>query len=194
MLPNVTATSILFFALQLCSKVAVMMNFSSGYKNLMHACDTVRLKFVYTSRAFLETASLEEVVQGMEKKGIKVIYLEDLKASVSLFDKINGAFRSLFSYVFKSKAKPEDASVILFTSGSESVPKAVVLSHENIISNIHQSSVVVDFNSKDVVFNALPFISFFWSFYGNDFTNAFWAFCILVSDSIALSSYSPDLL
>ena len=43
----------------------------------MYACDTVKLKYVYTSKVFVETASLQDVIEGMKTKGIKVIYLED---------------------------------------------------------------------------------------------------------------------
>ena len=47
-------------------------------------------------------------------------------------------------------------AVILFTSGSEGAPKAVVLSHANIISNIKQMSSIETINITDTVFNALP--------------------------------------
>lgn len=46
--------------------------------------------------------------------------------------------------------------MILFTSGSEGTPKAVVLSHANIISNIKQMSAIETINVTDTVFNALP--------------------------------------
>jgi acyl-[acyl-carrier-protein]-phospholipid O-acyltransferase / long-chain-fatty-acid--[acyl-carrier-protein] ligase len=52
-----------------------------------------------------------------------------------------------------SSAQP---AVILFTSGSEGVPKAVVLSHDNLIANKYQMAARIDFNPSDIVFNALP--------------------------------------
>jgi acyl-[acyl-carrier-protein]-phospholipid O-acyltransferase/long-chain-fatty-acid--[acyl-carrier-protein] ligase len=45
---------------------------------------------------------------------------------------------------------------VLFTSGSEGTPKGVVLSHRNILANCAQLSSVIDFNSTDIVFNAMP--------------------------------------
>jgi acyl-[acyl-carrier-protein]-phospholipid O-acyltransferase/long-chain-fatty-acid--[acyl-carrier-protein] ligase len=46
--------------------------------------------------------------------------------------------------------------VLLFTSGSEGVPKGVALSHRNILANCAQLSSIIDFNPTDRVFTALP--------------------------------------
>ena len=51
---------------------------------------------------------------------------------------------------------PEAPAVVLFTSGSEGAPKGVVLSHRAITSNVAQIRAVIDMNSQDKIFNALP--------------------------------------
>ncbi len=51
---------------------------------------------------------------------------------------------------------PDQPSVVLFTSGTEGTPKAVVLSHRNILANCAQAASVLDFTSADRAFNALP--------------------------------------
>jgi acyl-[acyl-carrier-protein]-phospholipid O-acyltransferase/long-chain-fatty-acid--[acyl-carrier-protein] ligase len=56
----------------------------------------------------------------------------------------------------KTNSLPDDPAVILFTSGTESTPKGVVLSHKNLLGNCAQVSARVDFNASDVLFNALP--------------------------------------
>ena len=51
---------------------------------------------------------------------------------------------------------PDDPAAILFTSGSEGVPKGVVLSHRNILANAAQGAARIDFGRTDKVFNVLP--------------------------------------
>src|SRR6185312_6570878 len=59
--------------------------------------------------------------------------------------------------VYRRRApKPDDAAVVLFTSGSEGTPKGVALSHRNILSNCQQIAARVDFSPSDIVLNALP--------------------------------------
>ena len=66
--------------------------------------------------------------------------------------------RTFFPGAYKKMAPGEEkeTAVILFTSGSEGVPKGVCLSHENIISNIHQALSRIDVTEDDYFFNALP--------------------------------------
>src|SRR5262249_5995403 len=52
--------------------------------------------------------------------------------------------------------KPDDPAAILFTSGSEGVPKGVVLSHRNMLANAAQAAARIDFGRTDKVFNVLP--------------------------------------
>ena len=51
---------------------------------------------------------------------------------------------------------PDDPAAILFTSGSEGLPKGVVLSHRNMLANAMQSLTRVAVNGQDKVFNVLP--------------------------------------
>ena len=53
-------------------------------------------------------------------------------------------------------ANPTTGPSILFTSGSEGVPKGVVLSHRNMLTNAAQAKARIDFGRSDLVFNVLP--------------------------------------
>jgi acyl-[acyl-carrier-protein]-phospholipid O-acyltransferase/long-chain-fatty-acid--[acyl-carrier-protein] ligase len=50
----------------------------------------------------------------------------------------------------------DDSAAILFTSGSEGVPKGVLLSHRNMLCNAAQAAARIDFGRTDKVFNTLP--------------------------------------
>jgi len=159
LLPNMVATALTFFGLQAFSRVAALLNFSTGIKNVVLACQTAKIQVVCTSRAFIETAKLQPMIAALEEQQIKLLYLEDIKQSVSIFDKLYGFFAARFPSLFKLCSKTDPANrpaVILFTSGSEGTPKAVVLSSKNIHANQGQLASRVDFNPSDIVLNALP--------------------------------------
>lgn len=159
LMPNVNATVVAFFGLQAFSRVAALINFSTGAKNVVLACQTAVINIVCTSRTFIDTAKLQGMIAALQENNVKIIYLEDLKSQVTIFDKLYGMLASQFPRWFGLKPKAGDAqnpAVILFTSGSEGTPKAVVLSSRNIHANKAQLASRVDFSPADIVLNALP--------------------------------------
>src|SRR4029079_7971863 len=83
----------------------------------------------------------------------RVVYLEDVRASIGTADKIKGFRAGIAPRVARNA---NDPAVVLFTSGSEGTPKGVVLSHRNILANAAQALARVDANANDKVFNVLP--------------------------------------
>jgi acyl-[acyl-carrier-protein]-phospholipid O-acyltransferase/long-chain-fatty-acid--[acyl-carrier-protein] ligase len=152
MLPNVNAAVAAFFALQRIGRVAAMLNYGAGPAHLQSACDTAKITTVITSRAFVEQAKLQPAIERLEATGRRIVWLEDLAKQISLFAKLGAALIP----EGRPRGQAEDAAVILFTSGSEGAPKAVVLSHRNILSNCAQTAARIDFNPTDKVLNALP--------------------------------------
>lgn len=154
-LPNSVAALCSFFGLTAYDRIPVMLNFSVGAQNMVSMCKTAQVRIVVTSLAFVKTAKMEDAVKMMEEAGVKIIYLEKAAKEIGLWDKINAYLRYKIKRVPIKKGGNRKA-VILFTSGSEGMPKAVVLSHANIISNIKQMSAIETINVTDTVFNALP--------------------------------------
>ncbi len=159
LLPNSIGGVVTFFALQAFGRVPAMLNFSAGSRNMVAACETAQIMTVLTSRRFVEMGKLHDPVDAIGA-GRNVIMLEDLRDSVSTGAKVRGLVDTAFSGLAHRRAArglgPSDPAVVLFTSGSEGVPKGVVLSHGNIQANRYQLSARVDFNPTDTVFNALP--------------------------------------
>ncbi|MFW6077660.1 MAG: AMP-binding protein, partial [Hyphomicrobiales bacterium] len=129
-----------------------MLNFTAGPTNLGLACKAAEVSVVLTSRAFVERARLEPLVEALSEK-LKIVWLDDIRAGITSADKLRGILRGARPQV---PLQAGDPAVILFTSGSEGAPKGVVLSHRNIMANAAQSLARVDANSADLVFNVLP--------------------------------------
>ena len=152
LLPNVAATGVAFFGLQATGRVPAMLNFTAGASNIVAACDIAHVATVVTSRRFVEQGRLEPVIAALACR--RIVYLEDVREQIGLAGKLRGLYR--LKRDRPSAAKPDDRAVILFTSGSEGTPKAVALSHANIVGNIRQIASRVSFSPADKVLNALP--------------------------------------
>ena len=55
-----------------------------------------------------------------------------------------------------ARVKPEDEATLIYTSGTTGVPKGVILTHDNLVSNVRTASGLVEFSSKDTVLSFLP--------------------------------------
>ncbi len=152
LLPNSAGVAVVFMALQTIGRVPAMLNFSAGPVNVLAAMKAAQVKTVLTSQAFIEKGKLDKLIAAMAGQA-RVIYLEDVRAGISLTDKIAGFRAGIAPRVARHA---NDPAVILFTSGSEGTPKGVVLSHRNILANAAQALARVDANANDKVFNVLP--------------------------------------
>lgn len=159
LLPNALGVMVTFVALHMRGKIPCMLNFSAGAANMLHACRIANVKTVLTSRVFIEKAELQEVANALAAEN-NLIYLEDLRPQIKLIDKLKGLFFAFFPRLKLAhilwETSPDDPAVVIYTSGSEGVPKGVVLSHANILSNIQQVLARVDLNNSDYIFNAMP--------------------------------------
>jgi acyl-[acyl-carrier-protein]-phospholipid O-acyltransferase / long-chain-fatty-acid--[acyl-carrier-protein] ligase len=156
LLPNVNATPVVILALWSLGKVPAMLNFSSGMPTMLACAELAGLKQIVTSRAFLERSRLK--VDDFEKAGIRIIYLEEVRAGVSGSQRFLTLLQHLFTGIpaLESRLPASTTAVIVFTSGSEGVPKGVELTHGNILANIRQMLAVTDFTDDDRLFNCLP--------------------------------------
>lgn len=154
LLPNSLAASISFFALHSADKIPVMLNFSLGNRQFSSCLKTIALKTVVTSRRFIEQGQLQHLIDCIDKAGCEIIYLEDFASHIGLITKLSGLKKYLWRQ--NSASSVDDTAVVLFTSGSEGLPKAVLLSHRNIEANVLQIHLAVPFHARDVILNALP--------------------------------------
>jgi acyl-[acyl-carrier-protein]-phospholipid O-acyltransferase/long-chain-fatty-acid--[acyl-carrier-protein] ligase len=152
MLPNANAAAVTILAAMSGGRVPAMINFTAGLMNIRSACRAAGIKHIVTSRVFVERAHLATIVEALASD-IGVLFLEDIRREIKTGDKLRGLFAAKRPLV---KRGADDPAAILFTSGSEGIPKGVVLSHRNILANAAQAEARIDFGRTDKVFNILP--------------------------------------
>ena len=155
LLPNLVPTLGLIFGLTARRRVPAMLNYTAGADAMQAACAAAEIRTIVTSRAFVEQAKLADKLAALQ--GIAIEYLEDIRERIGLGDKLWLVLWAIHHpRGFELKTDPEEAAVVLFTSGSEGKPKGVVLPHRAILANIAQIRSVIDFSVDDKVLNALP--------------------------------------
>ncbi len=152
MLPTSNAGVVTMLAVASAGRVPAMINFSAGATNILAACRAAEVDTILTSRTFVEKGRFEHLMVQLEK-ALRIVYLEDVRATIGRLDKLRGLLNWSKPLVPR---KPDDWAVILFTSGTEGLPKGVVLSHRNLLTNVAQCAARIDFGREDKLFNALP--------------------------------------
>ncbi|MEM8733455.1 MAG: AMP-binding protein [Planctomycetota bacterium] len=153
MLPASVAADVVFFALHLAGKVPVMMNWTTGPANLAHGVEKTEVKHIVTSKKMIDRL-------GIEVEGADYIFLEDVKAGISKWEGLRALIGTYIgrAAIWKElpKQDPDDAAVFLFTSGSESLPKTVPLTHRNLIVNVGDGLEVLQATNDDSLLGFLP--------------------------------------
>jgi len=152
MLPTANGAAATILGVMSAGRVPAMINFTAGSANILSACAAARVDTILTSRRFVEIGRFEQLVEALAAK-LRIVYLEDVRATVSAVDKLRGLLGHRRALAARD---PDDPAVILFTSGSEGAPKGVVLSHRNLLTNAAQAVARIDFGRTDKVFNVLP--------------------------------------
>jgi acyl-[acyl-carrier-protein]-phospholipid O-acyltransferase / long-chain-fatty-acid--[acyl-carrier-protein] ligase len=152
MLPTSNGAVVTLFAVASAGRVPAMINFTGGAANILAACRAAEIDTILTSRTFVEKGRLENLVARLAQD-VRIVYLEDIRKTITTADKLRGLLHFKKPLVAR---KPDDWAVVLFTSGTEGMPKGVVLSHRNLLTNVAQCAARIDFGREDKLFNALP--------------------------------------
>jgi acyl-[acyl-carrier-protein]-phospholipid O-acyltransferase/long-chain-fatty-acid--[acyl-carrier-protein] ligase len=160
--PTSAGGSISNMATLTLGKTIVNLNYSAGTQSLKHAIALAEINQIITSTQFMTKLKakgfdLEEALEGVE-----LLYLEEIKKTISkgeslgMFAQVKLLPTCLLSTLYVKEVDTSDTAAILFSSGSEGIPKGIELSHQNIVGNIKEFMNVVNPNHSDVMLGTLP--------------------------------------
>ena len=158
LLPTSMGAMLSIMGTLMSGKIPVMINYATGaIENCRYARNKCSFKYIITSKKLLEKLNLEPIDH--------MIFVEDILAKVTTLAKLKAAAISKLPFaVLKHMVHSgplDEVSVILFTSGSEKEPKAVQLTHKNILHNVDVVPTLVHLDYKDVFLSVLPLFHVF---------------------------------
>jgi long-chain-fatty-acid--[acyl-carrier-protein] ligase len=153
LLPASVACDTALMALFLADKLPVVLNWTTGPANLAHAAQTMGLTHVLTSHAFLDRT-------GVAVEGVSYLFLEDLRRKIGRWELL----RTLLTVRLwpgrirrrVPRPTPDRPAVVLFTSGSERAPKAVPLTHTNLLSDQRSGIPFLGLTRRESMLGFLP--------------------------------------
>lgn len=162
LLPTTNGGAIANLAALLCGKTVVNLNYTASVAAVQGAIASADIKTVFTSTRFLERL----VQRGVDPEALlactTVHRLEDLAAQIAPQRRVLTLAlvvllpTRVLKWLFMTRVRSDSVAAILFSSGSEGVPKGVMLSHRNILGNIQQIADMMNTEDHDVVMATLP--------------------------------------
>ena len=160
LLPPMVPTALLNIGASMTGRVPVNLNYSAGAEALKLAMEQAGIKTLFTSAKLLERLGLER------RPGM--ILVEDLATQVSGLAKFGNFVAArvlprplLRLWLLSPERKLDGLATVIFSSGSTGVPKGVMLSHRNIVSNIEGMQQALNVNRHDCLLGVLPFFHSF---------------------------------
>jgi len=154
MLPASVAADIFYLATLFAGKTPVMVNWTLGPRNLTESLKLVNVRHILTSEALVNKIAS----QGTDLSALndRFIFAEVLARSISRFAKFRAYLAGYISWAPLRNAKLSSTAAILFTSGSETLPKAVPLTHSNLLANLRDVFRVITIRQTDRLIGILP--------------------------------------
>lgn len=159
MLPASVGGALANIATLSAGRIPVNLNFTAGGDSIAVAIERCKIRTIITSRVFLEKAGIAATPA--------MVFLEDIRKSIGGADKVLAAAQaklaplSVLKRWYGPSTDPDPLATVIFSSGSTGIPKGVMLTHANILSNIEGFADLFPMTPKDCFIGVLPFFHSF---------------------------------
>jgi len=154
MLPASVGSVVFYLAVMFSGKVPVMINWTTGVRTINHSLKSLVVNGVITSNTLL--TKLQTMGIDCASLETRFVLTENLGKGISTRDKVRAAMHGWVSWHSLRNAPVHGTAAVLFTSGTEALPKAVPLTHENILTNIRDTAGIVHLSGGDALIGFLP--------------------------------------
>ena len=172
MLPPTAGAAVVNAAIALSGRVSVNLNYTCTQPILDVCIERAGLRHVISSPPFLARVKL--TLDG------RLLDAGDLRKRLTTTDKVRAwalarlaPLPLLERWLNVDQIRGEDVLTVIFTSGSTGDPKGVVLSQENVASNVRAIDSMLHLSAADVALGVLPF------FHSYGYTTTFWTPLVL---------------
>ncbi|RMH31174.1 MAG: MFS transporter [Nitrospirae bacterium] len=163
LLPPSVGGALTNLAATLVGRIAVNLNYTIGQSGMEAIVRQAGLRTIVSSRDFVRKAQIAP------PQSAAVIWLEDLRASIGIRDKVVALVLALLASprsierACGSDTPPsiDDLATIIFSSGTTGEPKGVMLSHFNLVSNLEGIAQILHVDKRDRMLGILPFFHSF---------------------------------
>jgi acyl-[acyl-carrier-protein]-phospholipid O-acyltransferase/long-chain-fatty-acid--[acyl-carrier-protein] ligase len=167
LLPPTAGGAVVNAALALSGRVAVNLNYTTSQSILDLCIERAGLRHVISSPAFLGRVKLDA--------GDRLLDAGDLRKLLTPLDKAAAFVHARFTplplldrLLGLGRIRPDDVLTVIFTSGSTGDPKGVVLTVDNVGSNVRAIDSLLHLSPADVALGVLPF------FHSYGYTTTLW--------------------
>jgi acyl-[acyl-carrier-protein]-phospholipid O-acyltransferase / long-chain-fatty-acid--[acyl-carrier-protein] ligase len=167
LLPPSVPTALLNIGISLAGHVPVNLNYTASAEAMAIAIERCEIKTIFTTEKLLERLEIPRTPS--------MVMIEDAAQSFTAMQKLFTLVAArllprplLRRWLLSREVRLDSLATVIFSSGSTGIPKGVMLSHRNIVSNIEGVEQAIHVDRHDCILGILPF------FHSFGFTAGLW--------------------